>query len=340
MAINAYWHVKQGGAGLKNGTNWANAADEPAMEIFLEGAVVPGDVIFVMKGTYTLDSAIDFSARSGTAVSPIVIIGVKDTTTNVGANITYADWSRLAADRPFFDCVTFNFKSGNYFICRNISFQGEASYLVWSGIYNIFENCKFENDNGASSAEYGLLLGASGYVLNCEFTSANSRGLICGGNSGVFFNYFHDFPDAANGIGIVTNGVTISIHFNIFDNCTIGISSVSRDDCDIINNTFYETATGISETDGERWVCINNIMEGNNTAGFLWTTQTDHNFFWKNHGDDARCTDMWSLVDTTTVFQDYEVSTGDPLFTTPGADHSLQAASPNIGNGMSIELGV
>ena len=74
--------------------------------------------------------------------------------------------------------------------------------------------------------------------------------------------------------------------------------------------------------------------------GFLWTTQTDINFFWNNHGDDTRCNDMWDGVDATTVFQDYEVTTGDPKFTTPGSDHSLQDTSPNIDAGMSIILGV
>ena len=110
--------------------------------------------------------------------------------------------------------------------------------------------------------------------------------------------------------------------------------------CSGLTIALYETDTGVDETNGDRWCCINNIMEGNDSDGFKWTTQTDSNFFWKNHGDDVRCTDMWDLVDTTTVFQDYEVSTGDPVFDVPGADFALQNTSPNLDNGMSIILGV
>jgi hypothetical protein len=107
----------------------------------------------------------------------------------------------------------------------------------------------------------------------------------------------------------------------------------------ILNNTFYGCGTAVTAST-IRTCSINNIIEATTVDGFKWTTQTDCNFFWKNHGDDSRCTDMWNGVDTTTIFQDYAVSTGDPKFTVAGSDFSLQTTSPDIDTGMSLELGV
>jgi len=338
MAINAYYHLKAGGAGLKNGNDWDNAFDEPAFETFMEGGgLAAGDVIFIMEGDYTLDSSIDWSAVNGTETAPIALIGVKATTTNVGAAIVYSDWARDSANRPFFDTATFQIRTSNYNIIRNISFQGDVNYVLQCGNNCVVENCKIENDAAASSNNYTAIIGASGALINCEVTSTNARGIVFGVNTACLFCYIHDFTDdfaMIPGDGEVIFG-------NIFDACAaIAIYLTNEDDVKIINNTFYGNSTDVYGVGAECAICINNIIEGSTTSGFDWDTQTDVNFFWNNHGDDARCTDMWVNVDVTTVFQDYLVSTGNPLFTNPGVDHSLQATSPNLDNGMSIELGV
>jgi len=342
MAINDYFHVTDAGAGDKSGDSWANAMDEAAFESHLEGAVVAGDVHFVMDGSYTLDSDIDFNARDGTEVSPIVIIGVKSGTTNEGAAVVYSDWSRDAADRPFFDCATYRIHTGNFCIVRNFDLQGADYRVLQVDNDCLIENCRADNDYGSSAERYAYDVAVTSRLINCEGLSANCNILLAWSNSKILFNYFHDSSDATYGIGVDDRAYddNILIAFNIFDNLTIGIKSVARQDTTVLNNTFYECDKGVSNTTGYSWTCINNIMEENDTDGFVWTTQTDSNFFWKNHGDDARCNDMWDLVDTTTVFQDYEVSTGDPKFTTPGSDFSLQDSSPNIDNGIGISLGV
>lgn len=345
MAINIYKHVDAASAGGGDGSTWAlagaNAAyTEAEFEVFMEGAVVAGDVIFVKDGIYTLDSTIDWSARNGTAVSPILVCGVRAATVALGAAITYADWSRDAADRPFFDCVTFAFRCSQYNQIRNMSFQGEYAFPAYGANYNLWENCKFENDNPISSNEYGLYISLGSIVINCEFVSANAGGLFLGSTGcKVIYCYFHDMTDAANGLGMRTHQNTI-IEFCIFDNCEFGILSASSDYCLVKNNTFYDCGIALSETDGIMWSCINNLLEACTVDGFRWTTQTDMNFFWKNHGDDARNVDMWNLVDIATVFQDYEVSAGDPQLTVPGANFTFPATSPCQDTGMSIELGV
>lgn len=338
MAINDNWYVTAAGAGAKNGNDWANAFDKPAFETHLEGAVVAGDVNWVEDGAYTLDSDIDFTARDGTAVSPIAIIAVKSGTTNEPP--LYSDWSIAAGDRPFFDCVTFTFKTGDYTIIRNIDFEGSTNAVVEMGTYCLAENNKFNNDVGFGAQRYGISMSNYARLNNNELTSALGRGARVFLSSKIAYNYFHDMPDDPDGLCLDIAGHGCDAAFNIFDTSYMGIKGESYDAIMLLNNTFYETDTGVGATDGFGWTCINNIMEGNNTAGFVWTTQTDSNFFWNNHGDDVRCNDMWVLVDTTTLFQDYEVVTGDPVFDVPGADFALQNTSPDLNAAMSIGLGV
>jgi len=342
MAIANYWHCCPGGNGLKNGTNWANAFDEPALEVFQEGAVVAGDIIFIETGNYVLDSAYDFSARDGTATSPIAIIGVTTAPRLAGRNgaaILYSDWARLSADRPFFDCVTFQFKTGDYTILRNIYFQGSITNTVLMGNYCVVENCKFDNDWSAVVVRSAINIATGSIFYNNEILSANCYGLASAANCRVKYNYFHDIP---NGYGYIPTSGGCIIEFNIFDNILVGFQGIARVVGTIENNTFYNCGQATIETTGYGYTIINNIVEGSTTDGFLWTTQTDSNFFWNNHGNDARCNDMWDGVDVTTVFKDYPNVTlnGDPKFKTPGSDFELDTGSPCLDTGMSITLGV
>jgi len=341
MAINAYYHVTPAGAGAKNGNDWDNAFDEPAWETFMEGGgLAAGDVIIIKEGTYTLDSDIDFSAINGTVTAPIALIGVKDTTTNVGAAVVYSDWARTAGDRPFFDTATFQFKTGSYTIIRNVSIQGAGNDTLEMGIVCAVENCKIENDNGVSTNTNALKMTTYAGVINCEITSANTNGVSVAQYGKVHNCYFHDFTGVTYGSALTLATHGGSVVSNIFNTAKIGINSGTSYGYMVSNNTFYECDTAVSGTSGGGNFSINNIVEGSNADGFKWTTQTDNNFFWGNHGDDTRCTDMWDGVDITTVFQDYEVSTGDPKFTTAGSDFSLQSDSPNINNANGITDGV
>ena len=342
MAINIYKHVDVASAGGGDGSTWAlagaNAAyTEAELEVFLEAAVVAGDVIFVKDGVYTLDSDINSGARNGTVVSPIAIIGVKAGTTNVGANIVYADWSIDAADKPFFDCATFGIEVGAYYELRNLDMQGADNWVLLTGINCLVENCKLDND-AAAAVKYALNSGAVTRIYNCELLSANCNALALSGGGRVKYNYIHDCVNAVQGHGIVViAGNYVVIEFNILDNNRMHISGSSTDYTTVDNNTFYGGTTGISETTGDGWTIVNNIFSDLAGAPMSWTTQTDANFIWSNHIFNCGAN---VNIDETTVFQDYEVTTGDPLFTTAGSDFSLATGSPCIDAGQSIELGV
>ena len=346
MAINAYYHVTPAGALAKDGSDWANAMGLGEFETSIEGggaqAAQAGDVFFIMEGTYTFTSIIDFNAIDGTAVAPIALIGVKDTTTNEGANVAYSDWAILQADMPFFDCNTNYMRTGNWCIVRNISFEGESTQVLNIDAGALVENCKFNHDGAAPAAEFCIKTAFALYerIINCEFTSLNAGGIEATNSVRVAFCYFHDITDSTNGVGVLTESGSTVFAFNIFDDVYTAMLFTADSGQFVLNNTFYDGNIAVSATDDDGCCCINNIIEATASDGFKWTTQIDGNFFWKNHGDDVRCNDMWDLVDTTTIYQDYEVSTGDPKFGVAGADFSLDSDSPNIDNGMSIILGV
>jgi len=341
MAINGYKHCDPASSGGGDGSSWATSGStaaytEAELETFLEGTVAAGDVIFIKDGTLTADSDVNFFSRSGTATSPIVIIGVKSGTTNTGSSVTYSDWSRVEADMPFYDMGNYQFITGDYTIIRNLNMQGEDFRVLDCNTYCVVENCILNNDHvGSSQFYFALDINDYSCIVNTEVSSTN-RGVNINDYNLIAFSYIHDCSDSTYGEGCVVEGFGPEFISNTFDTCLKGISSVNKFGVSVINNTFYETDTGVEETTGVAWRCINNVMEGNNTYGFRWTTQTDQNFFWKNHGDDTRATDMWSNVDTTTIFQDYEVTTGDPKFNSPGTgDFSLQDnTSPLFDDGL------
>jgi len=338
MAINSYLHVTPAGAGTKDGTTWAKAMGEAEFEAHLEGTVVAGDVYFVKEGTYTLDSAIDSSARDGTATAPIVIIGVKSATTNEGANVAYSDWA-TGANRPFFDCATYQFSVGDYYVIRNIDFQGEASNMVSAGISCVIANCKFDQDYASSAARYSLYVLNYCIIIGCEFLSTKCNGvMLYNGGCRVLYCYFHDMPDTTGGLALRCDAAFETIAYNIFDTVYVGIYTGGYHYHSFINNTFYEAATGISGADSNTCLTLNTIFSDCDTDAIKWLTQTDINLFWNNNfynnGDD------FDGVDETTVFQDYAKVSGDPKFTTAGSDFSLDTGSPCLQTGMSIELGV
>jgi len=334
LAINIYKHLTPAGAGLKNGNDWDNAFDEPAAELWIEGAVVAGDILFPMEGAYLFDSDWNSSARAGTEVSPISIICVKAGTTNVGANITYDDWAIDDVDKPFFDLATFELRTGSYYEVRNLDLQGGDTRVLYLGGYCVAENCKVDQD-AVAAAKFCVFMGSGSRLINNEFFSQNCDGVAGSVGNHILFNYFHDMTHV-NSIAL-TIGNNWVVSFNIFDNCKLGINSVSRDYFSILNNTFYNCGQGFVETDG-RWLTMINNLFVDCTTAISWGVQTDSNFFWNNH--------FWNNVadynniDETTVYQDYARLTTDPLLTTPGSDFSYQDGSPAIGVGMSIDKGV
>lgn len=337
MAVLGNRYMIQGGAGLRNGVGWANAFDEPAYEIWKEGVLLAGWAVWIMDGAYIADSDIDSNARDGTAVNPISEIGVKAGTTNEPP--IHSDWSIDEADKPFFDMVTFTFRIGRYERVRNISFQGSNTFMVYGDYYDVFENCKFDNDWVASANRMAIYTGGgNNKIYNCEITSANCTGIRLFNACTVKWCYIHDCPDAAFGTGIFFfNGGNNIIEYNIIADCEIGIEGSADLENLVDNNTFYRNTIGISETTGYMWSIINNSFTDCPGGGIVWGVETDCNFIWNNHYNNCGAN---VNVDNATLWQDYEIVAGLALFTNPGVDFSVQAGSPLLNSAMSEILGV
>jgi parallel beta-helix repeat protein len=336
-AINAYFHATPSGAGAKDGAAWSSAFGTAELKTFLEGTVAAGNVIFMKPGTYTPGAAIDASGRDASVTSPVAIIGVKDATTNEGSSVTGADWISLGdtANMPLFDNGAYVVTFGDYYHLYNCKGTGTGVRVFVFGTYGRAYNLRVANTDASSTDDYCLAGGNYSDFVRCFITSAKSRGLLIGYTGRAIACNFTDLPDATNGYGIMASTSNM-IYGCVFTNCKFAaIHLAASAGSTIIGNTFYDNAIDINATTAGQALVINNLFDGTDATAVKWTTQTDNNFILWNHGSDARCTDYLSGVDATTVYQDYNVTTGDPLFKNPAADSlQLQDASPALNVGL------
>lgn len=336
----ANYFVTPAGANGKTGADWENAMGEAEFEADLEANAEPGDVYYIASGTYTLDSAYDSSAKDGTAAAPISIIGVNSGLAGSGVP-TYAQWADAniggeADNRPVFACGANAVTFGDYYKVYNCAFTGEAANVVTFGSYNVMYNLK--GSHSSSSANRVMFVVALGTAaVLCEaigVTNFVCTGFNLGNTSKTIFCTAHD---CNTGFSLGSNAS--SCLFCIAEDCaTVGFSLSTRLASLIMNCTGNDCADGVTGSTGAG-VFINNLLEGCTSDGFYWSTQSDVNFFIKNHGNDTRNTDMWDGVATTMPHMDPEVTSGDPKFTADG-NLSLQSDSPCIDAALALTLGV
>lgn len=343
MSISSYVHVDAASSGGGDGSSWDSSGASAAytwaeFASWAASSLSQGSVAFIKDGTYVMTADLNLTSYPGSATSPTIFIGVKLGTTNTGSNVVHSDWSINAADKPFIDGGTYRFTPGSYTTTRNIEFENSNNNTVYTGLFGKLINCKCGNDYGVDSAtRYCARLNTSVQAIDCEFTSQHCSGTTIVERATVLMCYYHDF-DYSGSDAIETVGNREWFAFNVFDKCEgVGLELKNQNTFIVLNNTFYDCGTGINATTAYQTSVINNIIS-TCTNGVAWTTQTDHNMFWKN------CvytnTTDFTNVDETTVFQDYELLEDDPEFASPGSDHSLQSTSPCLNNGYSIIKGV
>jgi hypothetical protein len=337
-AINKYWHVASDGSGTSaQGTTWAQAIGVDTLIKVLNNSVTAGDVFFIKEGNYTLSAAINSSARDGTATSPIAFIGVKAATTNEGSAVTYTDFAIDSVDRNdvFIDAVTYQWRIGDYYITKNLYIQGSVASTYQTDLGNIIENCKFENDHDAVAGRFVLNTYQS-IIIDCEFLSANNGGITIQARGTRIVNCKFNNMLHGTAASVLQEG-TVLLN-NVFKSCSTAINAGSSKEQLFANNTFFGCKKDILYTTGHSNAIFNNIHDSSKTSGIKFDTQTDNNYFSNNHGNNARCTDMWIGVDTATIFQDYRVTTGDPKFINPAADSlQLGSGSPCINTGIGVK---
>jgi len=343
MAAATMYVTVTGGDPTHDGTTWAKAFSYADFDADLDANAEPGDIYYVQEGTYTLTSSLGSTGRDGTAVAPITIIGVRAEAT--GEPPTYAEWAdgNLAGDeeRPIFVCAANAFSVGDYYKIYNICFTGTLAPVVNMGVYGVLYNCKAtQNSATADRACFNV----SGFAITCEGTglvggNVTGTGFSLGAGANCIFCLAHNLNTGYTR----TSSPGGHIIFCVAETClTAGVGFNSRYAGVVMNCTLNDCVVGVSGSTGYCNAFINNIISSSDpqttTDGFIWTTQTDINFFLQNH-QGLRVTDMWDLVEETIVaHKDNAVTSGDPLF---DADQnlSLQAASPCVNAGLSAYLG-
>ena len=294
------------GAGLKDGTTWANAFGLAEYLVDFLNSASPGDIYYVFSGTYTM-SAFNWTARDGNATDFIKIVGVSDQTLLTEAQ---------GDDRPLFDMGAFSMLFDDYWEIRNIRATGSNSAYTWRGdTYATFVNCKAHNTGLGEAFEGGAVFLR---LILCEASVDGATASVSlGGNGGFFWgNYFHD---STTGLDAVSRDTSIFL-FNIFDTCTLGLDLTGTSTNNLIqNNTFYNCTTGLSMQTSTGSIVTNNNFDSNttgvtNTANDATIYVDCNNYF--NNGTDA--TNVTKGINATAV---------DSNFTdAPNGDFSLGSA--------------
>lgn len=333
----ATYRVKPTHAGDYSGSSWANAMGwaEFATSIVAASA---GDIYYIMEGSYTMTASVDASARAGSNVDPISVIGVNDNTTN--EDPVYADWSvgfinGEVDDRPIITTGTYTFTTPTFTKMMNITMTGTSTTMF--SLYNDSTafNCKVINSSGTAD-RYCFYVGNASTAYLCEACGVVGTGVVCRGFYGpniLFFCYAHD---CNSGFYFSSTTVTTLLHCIAEDCALYGIYG-STTPFNLFNCSINDCAIGVYTTTPVR-VGVNNILEGCTTSGFNYDAMRNFTLLLKNHGDDARNTDMWLNVPVTAPHYDPFVTTGDPLFDADG-NLSLKPTSPCLNTGLSMLLG-
>lgn len=337
-ATNHY--ITVAGAGTKTGATWGNAKSKTEFAARYDTAQA-GDIFWIAGGTYTFTAQLNScrgedSCYEGTYAEPISVIGVKTGTTNTPP--LKSDWT-TGTDSPTLNTEGYHFVSGHYWNFRNliIIVNSQNGFDIGTGC-NI-ENCKITNTTAI--ANYHATTEETGCsTIHCEISSPLGYGIW---NYGGCLAMFNDIHDCVTGI-ICKSDVTLEK--NIIRKCSFGVNMNNTFypahgyNEHILNNSFSACSTGIKgqHPKGGNKI-INNIF---NCFTYDLSMDTSDNTMTIRYNRYTQSTSKTMLrgVDTSGVYQDYEWSGGDPLWTNPGSNNfTLQSSSPCKNAGLKLELG-
>ena len=178
-------YVTVAGAGDKSGDTWAKAMDLAAWSTDSLNNSEADDIYYVMEGTYTLTGGFDCNGRTGSAVAPISVIGVKSGTSNEPPILT--DWAAGDA-RPLIAAGGNIFRSGTYWKLFNLRETATGSFGIMPYTKSIGYNLK-------SSGSCVSAIWNTGTVIDSEATTTNVAGVgfrSAGDAASYVFCYAHD----------------------------------------------------------------------------------------------------------------------------------------------------
>ena len=336
-------YVTVAGAGTKAGTSWANAFDLAAWDVDLEVMASAGDRYYVEEGTYVFTGN-TASGIDGTLTNPIVIIGVKASTT--AEPPTQSDWA-TGDNRPLIAASSYSFSFDNYWQIFNLSVITTSADGLKMDIGGFLHNCRVANTSPTANRK-AVYLGANfGGAFNCEFVSLNGYAVRATAVGAYMENcWVHD-----SSVGILADSDGMVIRGCNVDKCTTGIDTGTNGGCRIVNNTINRCTTGLDFTGpGDGNFALNNNIS-NCTTGATATSGRwnflDYNNFYNNTTDRTNVTagsndtannpnftrdrvegtatggSTTTLIDTTTNFVDEGVLVGDTVQNTSNKEASI-----------------
>ena len=265
----ADWYIDDQAVGANDGTSWSDAYTDPN-----SGTYAAGDNVYVRNGPYNLLWTI---TDSGTAVSPIKIIGCDSSGDPIGAGSPYGSagtvWFDGQSTRA--NCIEAGTEDNLAFYnigCRNATGVG-LNATLWQTQYYLFD-CEFSN-NGVGGVS-GLSLAI---IARCKFQNNSEYGCL------IYKSYIVDCFFSANLVYCVFVGSTgVFVDGCVFQNSPIGVSANSAE-THISNCTFFNcTDAGVRNLNTHLYVdknlfhsCDKEYKDGNSGDQVFWDRNYKYN---------------------------------------------------------------
>lgn len=330
--VTGYFYADSAGAGALTGVDWSNMFDRDSLKHFLETHVVAGNVVYIRNdGSMTFAANIDFSAIPGTAISPIMIRGVKAGTTRTDSNIINADLPIDSADRPLLiNGSAYQFRTGNYCNVSNLRFVGQNVSNLQMGTNCKARNCFVYHNQGTAAGEYCANFGASTSLLRCTFQSDANAAVTMAGSGWVENCKFINFNGTGtNGTAFNFSGTGTSLVNCLFANCKRAMTIGAQANVHVSGCTFYNCDSVLTMSTAYSCDFNNNIIVKSTVLAIYQSTLTYNNAFWNNVIDTSNAYPYCTGVDTSSVFRDLKIIRNSPLLIDPAnGDFTIPTSSP------------
>lgn len=333
------------GGGGADGSSWDAAFDLAGWQTYIASMTTPATepvYFFIRKATNPITLTGNWTViKEGTSVNPVYVIGVKSTTTAVGAGITSSDYA-YGTDRPTIAAGShaLNFSGADYWLFRGLNITTNSANGFQVGSYNYILNCK---STGSSNCTYAFRGSPGTRIIHSEGSTTKLGGSAVYLCDIVENCYFHDSSYGTS--------LTICVLNSIFCACpTAGVALGSGTNYKVIGNTIYGCGTGIAASSAYRSMVINNIISQCTTAGAVWTTQVYDNYLagniWNNTtnvtlidmGETDNIVDVGTTVLNNPAAGDFSLKSGDMRCRSKGVSlttyDGLSAASFHINPGV------
>ena len=270
------------GAGTKDGLTPANAFGWTQFDTWQGGGVGnanPADILYVGPGTYVGTSVVN-AGTDGTAGNFITIAGVSNLNTLAEAE---------GDDRPLFALnAGISILLDNFWGVRNLRVTGNSVNPMLRVDFNgRIENCDSVNAGGGFAISHGS---TDGLIHRCSGSSPAGTAAF----QSLIDGLFSDCIAFDSLVGFIIAGDRCQLIGSLVRSCTTGLSVAATTVPRVVGNTFYDCATAITGTGGDRGgFYIRNIFS-ECPASAVWaaigTTDYWNRNNWHNSGDPVNVT--------------------------------------------------